>query len=87
MSTQPVQFETPVHLMQIPDPKEGHFDISWNPDNPESVAFAKKEFKRAQKKGFMAYRQLKKDEDKGALIGKFDPKAERIRFIPAVIGG
>ena len=78
MATELIPSNTP-HLMQIMDPETGHNEISWDPDNEDSVAIA-----RAA--GMLIYRTTRGGED-GELMKKFDPEAERIRMTPPVRGG
>jgi len=74
------------HLMQIMDIDAGHNEISWDPEDPDSVAIAKQAFDKAKAKGMLIYKTTKKGEQ-GALMKEFDPEAERIRMSPMVKGG
>jgi len=72
--------------MRIMDKVEGDITIGWNRKNKDEVSAAKKAFHTAKKKGMLMYK-TKWDGKKGEQIHEFDPKAEKIIGMPALVGG
>lgn len=66
--------------------KEGDVKVEWDPDNKEEVEVAEKAFKENTKKGFKAFRQYD-DGKPGKEMEKFDKYAEKVIFVPPVMGG
>jgi len=64
----------------------GDTKVIWDPKNPDEVEAAKAQFDVLRKKGFLAYTVNKKG-DKGEVITKFDPDAEKIILSPPIAGG
>ncbi len=65
---------------------EGDTKTIWDSDNKDEVENAKKQFDFFSKKGFTAF-SVGKDDDKDDKITKFDPKLEKIIFVPRIVGG
>jgi hypothetical protein len=65
----------------------GDVRIRWDPTKPEQVRRAREAFQKAISKGFRAIVLDRKDNQIGSYLTTFDPKAERIAFIPAIQGG
>jgi hypothetical protein len=82
----------PEHLMQIMDPT-GHTTVTWNPDDRESVADARREFNRLRDAGYSAFRMNAVEngvavvEEKGERIDRFDPAAGKVMMVPQLVGG
>lgn len=66
--------------------KEGDTKVTWDADNWEEVEAAEATFDRLTKKGYRAF-SVKKSGDKGSIVTKFDPEAEKIILIPPIVGG
>jgi hypothetical protein len=67
--------------------KEGDTKSIWDPNNPDEVEAARKQFDfLVGEKRYAAF-AVDKDGNKGAQIRTFDPKASRIIFVPAMQGG
>jgi hypothetical protein len=66
--------------------KEGDIKVEWNPDNKKEVGAARKAFEENIKKYFKAFRMYD-DDKKGEPLEKFDMYAERILFVPLLVGG
>ena len=64
----------------------GDSRIQWDPTNQAEVAKAETKFNELKAKGFMSYRVNKKG-DKGVVLDKFDPAAERIILHSQMVGG
>lgn len=75
----------PKHQMSVIG-KEGDTKLEWDPDNSKEVEAAKKSFEENKKKGFKAFRMYD-DGKKGEQLDKFDPYAEKILFVPPIVGG
>lgn len=58
----------------------------WDKDKPDEVEVAEELFNKLTKKGYKAYRVDEKGEKKGEMK-KFDPKAEMMILVPALVGG
>lgn len=64
----------------------GDTKVIWDPKNADEVEAAEMQFNALKKKGFIAYTVNKKG-DKGEIIRKFDPDAEKIILSPPLAGG
>ncbi len=64
----------------------GDTKVIWDPKNADEVEAAEAQFNALKKKGFIAYTVNKKG-DKGEIIRKFDPDAEKIILSPPLAGG
>lgn len=74
-------------VMAIMD-ETGDTKIFWNRDNKDEVENAREQFDRMLEKGYTAFRLAGKNNDEqGAVLKKFDPRAERIVFSPPMQGG
>jgi hypothetical protein len=58
----------------------------WDSDNADEVEAARETFNALKKKGYMIYR-VGKLGAKGEQMQKFDPEAEKMIAVPAVVGG
>ena len=70
--------------MQVLD-RSGHLTLKWRKRHDDEVAEARKTFEDLKAKGYMAYRV--EGKDKGEVIARFDPKAEKIILTPPLAGG
>jgi hypothetical protein len=73
-------------VMEIMDVTAGDIKVEWNPDQKDEVDAAKKQFKELQGKGFKAFR-IYDGGKKGEELDSFDKYAERILFVPPIVGG
>ena len=64
----------------------GDSRIQWDPSNLEEVAKAEARFEELKAKRYLAYKVNAKG-DRGEVIDKFDPTAERIILHSAMVGG
>lgn len=64
----------------------GDTKLIWDEDNEVEVDAARQMFDTLKKKGYIAYSVDKKGE-KGEVIKKFDPTAEKIIMAPPTVGG
>lgn len=67
--------------------KEGDTKIIWDQNNNDEVENAKATFDRLRGKGYLAFKVVGKEGDKGEQMNDFDPKVERIIFAPQLRGG
>ncbi len=67
--------------------RSGDTKIIWSRSNEDEIENAREQFKRLKKKGFAAFSVTGKDGEKGEQVHEFDPKAERLIFVPALVGG
>jgi hypothetical protein len=67
--------------------KEGDTKIIWDQNNNDEVENAKATFDRLKGKGYLAFKVIGKEGDKGEQMNDFDPKVERIIFAPRLQGG
>lgn len=68
--------------------REGDTKAIWDKNNPDEVEAARAQFNMLVKqKKFTAFYVVGKEGDKGEQMREFDPKAERIIFVPAMAGG
>lgn len=75
-----------VSEMRLMDVVEGDLTIGWDRKKPEEVRAARAAFHKARKKGMLLYKTTWKGK-KGEQIHEFDPKAEKIIGMPAIVGG
>lgn len=64
----------------------GDTKIIWDSDKADEVETARETFDKLRKKGYAAY-SVKRDGDKGEVIKKFDPEAEKLILAPPMVGG
>lgn len=64
----------------------GDTKIIWDADKPEEVEAAREQFDKLRKKGYAAYSVDRKGE-KGEVLRKFDPDAEKLILAPPTVGG
>ena len=72
--------------LRIMDKDAGDLKVIWDSENEDEVSAARTQFESLIKKGFNAFSVDKKGEA-GRKITKFDPDAEKIIMIPAIVGG
>jgi hypothetical protein len=73
------------HEMAVMD-ETGDTKLIWEEDNQAEVDAAKEMFNSLKKKGYLAYSVDRKGE-KGEVMTKFDPSAEKIIMSPPLQGG
>ena len=73
------------HVMNILD-STGHTTTEWNPSDREEVAAARIQFEAMTDKGYRAFRVVGED-GQGSRLETFDPRAEKIMFVPQLKGG
>lgn len=66
--------------------RTGDTKTVWDSDNAAEVEIARETFEKFKKKGYAAFSVTKKG-DKDEQIHKFDPEAEKIIFVPPIVGG
>ncbi len=71
--------------MQVLD-RTGHTEIVWDPTKMIDVDIARAAFDEAIKKGYSAFR-VEGEDQRGARISTFDPKAAKIMLVPQLVGG
>ena len=64
----------------------GDTKIIWSRDNDDEIENAKRTFADLRKKGYAVFKVDKKG-DKAEQVHEFDPKVERLIFVPALVGG
>ena len=64
----------------------GHTKHIWDAEKPEEVVAARELFNSLTKKGYRAF-HVKKDGEEGKIMSGFDPEAEKMIMIPAIVGG
>lgn len=74
-------------LMSTLDADAGDHRIMWDHGNADEVSAARRTFDDLTGKGYLAYKAEGKAGDRGEVIRKFDPKAERIIFVRQNEGG
>jgi hypothetical protein len=67
--------------------REGDTKITWDAANRDEVEMARDQFNAYTKRGFTAFRTQGPDGGQGEQMKTFDPKAERIIFVPRLVGG
>ena len=71
----------------------GDARIMWDRNNPDEVRAAREAFESLTKpkskggRGHVAYKAEGKNGERGEVIRKFDPEAERIILVPQIVGG
>ena len=65
----------------------GDTRIIWDSTRPDEVDAARSTFDKLIAKGYTAFRAEGRDGEQGARLHQWDPKAERIIFIPRIQGG
>ena len=73
------------HMFAIMD-ETGDTKHIWNPDNEFETENARKMFTDFRKKRYMIYK-ANADGSKGTVMHEFDPNAEKMIMVPAVVGG
>lgn len=73
--------------LAILDPNEGDIKLIWDSENEVEVEHARKTFDSMKTKGYAAYSVRGKAGEKGDVLTKFDPEAERIILAPRLVGG
>ena len=58
----------------------------WDPRNKDEVEVARDAFKKLKDKGYLIYR-VGANGEKSTAMHKFDPDAEKMIAVPAVVGG
>lgn len=71
--------------LAIMDPS-GDTKIMWDSDKKDEVETAKETFDKLKKKNYIAY-TVKGKGEKGEIMNKFDPNAERIVMVPPAVQG
>jgi len=66
--------------------RTGDTKIMWDSAQDAEVDAARATFDDLKKKGYLAY-SVNKKGDKGEVMKKFDPDAERIIMAPPLVGG
>lgn len=64
----------------------GHTKHIWDAEKPEEVVAARELFNALTKKGYRAF-HVKKDGEEGKMMSGFDPEAEKMILVPAIVGG
>lgn len=72
--------------MEILDPT-GHTEITWDPNDEESVRVARETFNRMTGNGYQAFRPGPAKGQRGNRITTFDPSVERMVLFPQLQGG
>jgi len=73
------------HEMAVMD-GTGDTKLIWEEENRDEVEAAREMFDSLKKKGYLAYAVNKKG-DKGDVLDRFDPSAEKIIMSPQLKGG
>lgn len=66
--------------------ESGDTKTVWDADNAAEVEVAKATFEAFKKKGYAIY-SVKRGGEKGEVMHKFDPDAEKMIAVPPVAGG
>lgn len=66
--------------------RTGDTKLIWDSAQDDEVEAARRTFNDLKAKGYLAY-SVNKKGDKGEVMKKFDPDAERIIMAPALVGG
>lgn len=74
-----------MHELSVMD-STGDTKTIWDADNATEVANARRTFDDFKKKGFAIYR-VEGDGDRGEIMHKFDPEAEKMIAVPRMAGG
>jgi len=73
------------HEMAVMD-ETGDTKLIWDEGNEDEVEAARSMFSNLKKKGYVGY-SVNKKGDKGEVLERFDPLAERIIMAPQLRGG
>lgn len=65
----------------------GDTKFIWDKSNRDETENARRTFADFKAKRFLAFRAIGEDGRKGEQIYDFDPKAERLIFVPPIVGG
>jgi hypothetical protein len=65
----------------------GDTKLIWDRRNQVEVDAAREMFDKLKKKAYLAYTVIGERGDKGTVLNRFDPDAERIIMAPPSIGG
>lgn len=80
------------HVMNIMD-HTGHSTVTWDPNDPQSVADARREFERLRRDGYSAFRMeatgdsVVVEHQSNERMDTFDPAAGKVLMIPQRVGG
>jgi len=66
--------------------KGGDTKIVWNPAQPDEVANAHATFERLVGRRYRAF-SVDKSGERGELVDVFDPKVDKLIFVPPMRGG
>lgn len=66
--------------------KTGDTKVMWNRDSAAEVGIARDAFNKLKAEGYTAY-SVKKNGEQNEVIREFDPKAEKLIMVPAMVGG
>ena len=75
------------HSISVMSPTTGHTTLEWDVEDTVSVEKARHLFDDVKAKGMIAYALDPGSTDRGEVIHKFNPQAERIVVTPQVAGG
>jgi hypothetical protein len=64
----------------------GDVRIEWDPNNPDEVEMARKQFQAATNKKMLVYK-TRADGSQAEQLREFDPRAERIIATRQTVGG
>jgi hypothetical protein len=65
----------------------GDTKLIWDRANPDEVENARQTYDRLKKKRYQAFRVVGEKGAKGESMAEFDPQAERMIMVPAMVGG
>lgn len=82
----PTQPDAPDRLTFRAMTGRGDTKSSWDPNNPDEVDLARKNFQNAIERGMKAFRMLP-DGKSGGQMTEFDPRAGTVLFVPPMKGG
>jgi len=74
------------HVAHVLD-ETGDTKHIWNPDDPEEVAEMRALFDKYKAKGNYLIYRAKRGGEKGEVMQKFDPEAERMIISKAIVAG
>jgi hypothetical protein len=72
--------------MAVMTPADGDLRIIWDSDKPAEVEHARKTFDEFKSKGYLAY-SVSKGGERGEVLNKFNPEAEKLILAPRMVGG
>lgn len=73
------------HTLSVMD-NTGDTKTIWDPRKPAEVEAARATFDVLKKKGYMIYR-VGADGEKNTVMHSFEPAAEKMIAVPAIVGG